>query len=100
MPLPGRTAGTGINPRAVLGRRLAALRREAGYTQAGLARLTAYTRSSIAGAETGRQRVPRAFWAGADAALSAGGELLGAYDQIRAAEDATGGGGTRGAEGR
>lgn len=44
-----------------LGRRLATYRRAAGYNQTQLARLTAYSRSTIANVEGGRQSVPRTF---------------------------------------
>jgi DNA-binding XRE family transcriptional regulator len=47
--------------RAELGAELAAYRRAAGCTQARLAQLTRYSRSTIANVETGHQHVPRNF---------------------------------------
>ena len=47
---------------STLGVELAAYRRAAGYTQAELAELTEYSRSTIANVETGRQYVSRDFW--------------------------------------
>lgn len=46
--------------RCALGARLATYRRAAGLTQTGLASLVAFSRSTIANVETGRQHVPRA----------------------------------------
>jgi DNA-binding XRE family transcriptional regulator len=86
--LPGRTGKTSVNPRVVLGRRLAALRQAVGYTQALFAQKISYTRSTIAGTETGKQRPSREFWAHADALLGAGGELVAAHDRVKAAENA------------
>jgi transcriptional regulator with XRE-family HTH domain len=73
------------NARRALGAQLAACRRAAGRSQAELARLTAYSRSTVANVETGRQHVPRDFWAGADETLHAGGALTAAIDEIEAA---------------
>jgi transcriptional regulator with XRE-family HTH domain len=69
--------------RAALGAELAAYRRAAGCTQAQLARLTEYSRSTIANVETGRQHIPRSFWERADAALRTGGTLATARDEQR-----------------
>jgi transcriptional regulator with XRE-family HTH domain len=71
--------------RAALGAELDAYRRAAGCTQAQLARLTGYSRSTIANVETGRQHVPRSFWERADAALRTGGTLATAHDELEAA---------------
>lgn len=46
-----------------LGLKLAICRRAGGYSQAGFASLVDYSRSTVANVETGRQRVPRTFWA-------------------------------------
>lgn len=71
--------------RRSLGRRLAAHRRAAGYSQAQFAPLTGYGRSTVANVETGRQSPPRDFWQRCDAALSARGSLTAAHDDIEAA---------------
>jgi hypothetical protein len=68
--------------RVALGRRLAELRRAAGYTQHGLAPLTLYGRSTVANVELGRQSVGRDFWVRCDDALRTGGVLAAEYDQI------------------
>ncbi len=68
-----------------LGEQLAAYRRAAGYSQAALASLVAYSRSTVANVETGRQHVPRDFWERADAALQTGGTLRRASDDVDAA---------------
>jgi transcriptional regulator with XRE-family HTH domain len=70
---------------AALGAELAAYRRAAGRTQAQLAQLTEYSRSTIANVETGRQHVPRSFWERTDAALRTGGILASAHDELEAA---------------
>jgi len=51
-------------------------------TQAQLAVKASVSRSTIANVETGRQHVPREFWENADAAVSAGGSLLVAYEKV------------------
>jgi len=66
----------------LLGAELAAYRVAAGYSQARLAELTDYSRSTIANVETGRQHAPRAFWERADGALRTGGVLASAHDDI------------------
>src|SRR6266545_6072903 len=71
--------------RCGLGGKLAAYRHAAGFSQAKFAALIDYSRSTIANVETGRQHVPRAFWASADTALHAGGALTEANDQMEAA---------------
>jgi len=70
--------------RRALGAELAAYRRAAGYSQARLAALTDFSRSTIANVETGRQHVPRDFWERADGALRTGGVLATAQDEIEA----------------
>ena len=80
-----RTREVPLQARTALGAELAAYRRAAGCTQAQLARLTEYSRSTIANVETGRQRVPRSFWERADAALRTGGILATAHDELEAA---------------
>jgi transcriptional regulator with XRE-family HTH domain len=65
-----------------LGRQLAAYRQAAGLNQVQLARRTAYSRSTIANVETGRQSVPKAFWERCDAALATGRVLTAKYEEI------------------
>lgn len=65
-----------------LGRQLAERRKAAGHTQASLAPLTFYTRSTVANVESGRQRIGRDFWNRCDAALGTGGSLAAEYDRI------------------
>lgn len=73
----------GIQARRALGRDLARLRHEAGFTQQGLAgRLSGYSRASVADAERGRRHHARDFWSGCDAALKSGGLLAARYDQL------------------
>jgi transcriptional regulator with XRE-family HTH domain len=67
-----------------LGAELAAYRRAAGYSQAELAALTDFSRSTVANVETGRQNVPRDFWERADGALKTGGLLARAADEVEA----------------
>ena len=69
-----------------LGRQLAASRRAAGLSQQRLASLTDYSRSTIANAETGRQRAPREFWQRCDAALGTGNALSRGYQEVAAAQ--------------
>jgi transcriptional regulator with XRE-family HTH domain len=71
--------------RCALGIRLATYRRAAGLTQMNLASLIAFSRSTIANVETGRQHVPRGFWESADAAVHAGGALVAGCDELEAA---------------
>jgi len=80
-----RTREAPPQARAALGAELAAYRRAAGCTQGQLARLTEYSRSTIANVETGRQHVPRSFWERADTALRTGGTLATACDELEAA---------------
>ncbi len=71
--------------RRALGGELAAYRRAAGYSQTALASLVAYSRSTIANVETGRQHVPPDFRARADDVLHARGALTRANDGVEAA---------------
>lgn len=71
-----------------LGRQLAALRREAGLTQEGLAALAGFSRSAVSLAEIGRQNQAREFWQACDKALATGGVLAAGADQISAVRDA------------
>jgi DNA-binding XRE family transcriptional regulator len=80
-----RESGTVENARRVLGGKLAACRRAAGYSQARLAAVLGYSRSTVANVEVGRQRVPRSFWVSADEAVHAQGALVGVSDEIDAA---------------
>jgi WD40 repeat protein/DNA-binding XRE family transcriptional regulator len=65
-----------------LGAHLAALREAAGYTQASLARLVGYSRSTVANAEAG-QGAARHFWEMCDEVLG-GTVLCERFDEIRA----------------
>src|SRR4051794_34065171 len=67
-----------------LGRRLARLRKDAGYTQCAFAPLTFYSRTTVANVELGRQNVGRDFWRCCDDALDTAGELVAEYDRIEA----------------
>jgi hypothetical protein len=80
-----RESGTVESARRTLGARLAACRRAAGHSQAALASLIGYSRSTVANVETGRQHVPGDFWASADAACCAEGALIRANDHVEAA---------------
>jgi transcriptional regulator with XRE-family HTH domain len=71
-----------------LGRQLAALRRQAGLTQHGLAALTGFSRTTISLAEIGRPSQAREFWQACDKALGTGGVLAAGADQINAVRDA------------
>ncbi|MGH3865610.1 MAG: helix-turn-helix domain-containing protein [Pseudonocardiaceae bacterium] len=52
--------------RLALGAQLAARRQAAGETQRSLAHKLPYSRSTIAGVETGRQHAPLTFWRSCD----------------------------------
>ncbi|MEU0150592.1 helix-turn-helix domain-containing protein [Micromonospora fulviviridis] len=65
-----------------LGLRLARCRKAAGKTQAALARRMAYSRSTIANVEVGRQHMPRGFWERVDRELEARGMLMDAFDAL------------------
>jgi transcriptional regulator with XRE-family HTH domain len=71
-----------------LGRQLAALRREAGLTQQGLAALAGFSRPAVSLAEIGRQFPARQFWNACDKALDTGGVLAAGTDQISAVREA------------
>ncbi len=77
-------SGVAAGARAALGRQLAARRRAAGLSQEQLAPLSGYSRSTIANAETGRQRVPRGFWRRCDDALGTGTALVRGFDEVEA----------------
>jgi transcriptional regulator with XRE-family HTH domain len=66
-----------------LGARLAAMREAAGLTQASLARLVGYSRSTVANAEAG-QGAARHFWEMCDDALGGGSGLLCMFGEIKA----------------
>ncbi|GAB3795602.1 helix-turn-helix transcriptional regulator [Micromonospora zhanjiangensis] len=66
-----------------LGAGLARWRNQRGLTQLALARRVPVARSTIAGAESGRQCPDRIFWQRCEMALAAGGELLAGYDDYR-----------------
>jgi DNA-binding XRE family transcriptional regulator len=87
-PLPRGVAlketATVEDSRRALGAKLAAYRRAAGHSQAQLASLVDYSRSTIANVETGRQHVPRDFWQRADTCCKAGGALVQACDELEA----------------
>lgn len=70
--------------RLALGAQLAARRQAAGETQRSLAHKLPYSRSTIAGVETGRQHAPVAFWKSCDELLDAGGALLDGYRSLEA----------------
>ncbi|MEV4515184.1 helix-turn-helix transcriptional regulator [Dactylosporangium sp. NPDC049525] len=78
-----------IDPAAIsqakqaLGRKLADCREAADLNQHQLAPLIQYTRSTIANAETGHSTTSRAFWQRCDEALSADGDLLRSYDELK-----------------
>src|ERR1700680_4160356 len=71
--------------RCTLGVQLAACRRAVGLSQAQLAEKTGFSRRTIANVETGRQHVRRDFWESADTAVSAGGSLVAAHEELAAA---------------
>src|SRR5258708_30692749 len=85
MELAVRESDAVESARRNLGLKLAICRRAGGYNQAGFASLIDYSRSTVANVETGRQRVPRTFWAAADAALRTEGALTEVNDEIQAA---------------
>ncbi|WFE38058.1 helix-turn-helix domain-containing protein [Micromonospora sp. WMMD998] len=66
-----------------LGRQLAHWRKAAGMTQAALAKRTAYSRSSVANVEIGRNTITRGFWERADRELRAQGSLVDAFDTLQ-----------------
>lgn len=68
----------------LLGARLAALRAQAGLSQPQFAPLIAYSRSTVANAETGRRFAARDFWQRCDHVLGTGGVLVRQYDELDA----------------
>ncbi|WP_233604124.1 helix-turn-helix transcriptional regulator [Micromonospora sp. HM5-17] len=66
-----------------LGAKLAHWRKIRDLTQADVAERVYSTRSTIAGVERGQQVADRIFWQRCETLLSAGGELLAAYDDYR-----------------
>ncbi|WP_096761761.1 MULTISPECIES: helix-turn-helix domain-containing protein [unclassified Micromonospora] len=66
-----------------LGRQLAHWRKAAGMTQTALAKRTAYSRSSVANVEIGRNTTTRGFWERADRELRAQGSLVDAFDTLQ-----------------
>ncbi len=68
--------------RLALGAQLAACRQAAGETQRSLARKLPYSRSTIAGVETGRQHAPLVFWQSCDELLGANGTLTDGYRNL------------------
>jgi DNA-binding XRE family transcriptional regulator len=71
-----------------LGRQLAALRREAGLTQHGLATRVQFSRTTVSLAEIGYQANAREFWVACDQALGTGGVLAAGHDEITAVREA------------
>jgi transcriptional regulator with XRE-family HTH domain len=69
-----------------LGRRLAGVRKAAGYTQEGLAAAVGYSRSAVSNAEIGHPDVARVFWVRCDGALKTGRSFARSFDKIRDAE--------------
>ncbi|HEX2297016.1 MAG TPA: helix-turn-helix transcriptional regulator [Pseudonocardiaceae bacterium] len=67
-----------------LGRRLAELRKAAGYSQHEFAPVTLYARSTLANVEIGRQPIPRSFWRRCDEALGTDGALSRDYEDLQA----------------
>ncbi|MGH3568097.1 MAG: helix-turn-helix domain-containing protein [Pseudonocardia sp.] len=80
----GRPTVTGA--RRQLGERLKELREDHGLTQLRLSERITYSRTALAGAETGRDFPALAFWKACDAALAADGELVRSYKDIKSQE--------------
>jgi transcriptional regulator with XRE-family HTH domain len=80
----GSIAGMGRE----LGRQLAALRRQAGLTQHGLAALAGFSRTTVSMAEIGHGYQARQFWEACDKALDTGGALTTGAGQLDAVRDA------------
>ncbi|SCL24711.1 helix-turn-helix domain-containing protein [Micromonospora inyonensis] len=72
--------------REALGRMLATRRKARGMIQSEVARAVFTTRSTVGMVERGRQIVDRVFWQQCESVLSAGGELVAAYDAYRQLE--------------
>ena len=69
--------------RQELGRRLSTARKAAGYSQAGLARVTGFSRSAVSNAEIGHPHVGRVFWERCQLALGGRHMFVAGFDQIR-----------------
>ena len=65
------------------GRLLASFRHRVRLSQRQLARLTGYSATVVASAETGRPYVSGKFWKLADNELNAGGQLMTGYERVR-----------------
>jgi transcriptional regulator with XRE-family HTH domain len=74
--------------RRQLGRRLAALRTDARYTQREFAHRISYARSTLSTVESGVQRAGRPFWQACDRVLHASGAFERGYDEIQAQQAA------------
>lgn len=74
--------------RRELGRRLAAARKNAGYSQREFALRISYSRSTVSTVESSVQRASRGFWEACDAVLGTGGEFALGHDRIRALQAA------------
>jgi transcriptional regulator with XRE-family HTH domain len=85
---PVREAGPVAAMRRDLGQQLAALRRQAGLSQQGLADRVGYSRSAVSLTEIGQKFPAREFWQACDQALNAAGVLAAGTDQIREAQAA------------
>jgi anti-sigma regulatory factor (Ser/Thr protein kinase)/transcriptional regulator with XRE-family HTH domain len=72
--------------RRELGRRLAAARKAAGYSQRVFAGRIGYARSTLSTVESGVQRAGRSFWEACDRALRTAGTFADGYDLLRAAQ--------------
>ena len=70
-----------------LGRQLAALRRQAGLTQHGLAVLAGFSRTTVSMAEIGHGYQARQFWEACDKALDTDGALTTGADQLDTVRD-------------
>jgi transcriptional regulator with XRE-family HTH domain len=70
-----------------LGRQLAALRRQAGLTQHGLAALAGFSRTTVSMAEIGHGYQARQFWEACDKALDTDGALTTGADQLDTVRD-------------
>lgn len=75
--------------RRALGRRLAAARKQAGYSQREFASRISYARSTVSTVESGVQRAGPSFWQACDRVLRTGGTFTQGFDQLRARQSAT-----------
>jgi transcriptional regulator with XRE-family HTH domain len=73
--------------RRSLGGRLKMWRVAVGFSQQQLAARTGFSRSTVAGVESGSRRTARDFWVRCDAALGAGGVLLARYRVVVAEQE-------------